>query len=157
MFRNIRYMENNKQELQEQILAVRHFNRFYTKLSGALEDMYLGAPVRLSEARVLYEISAKPGCKAGELSNLLCMDPGYLSRTISCLEKVGLISRKPDPEDRRSRNLHLSDSGQSLIDELGRLAGSQIASLLSPLTTDERRELILAMQQIQNILGDQSL
>ena len=147
-------MKNIETELEQQIQAIRRFNRFYTKLAGILEDMYLGAPVRLSEARVLYEISSQPGCKAGELATELGMDPGYLSRTISCMEKAGFVRRKPDPADRRSRSLYLSQSGQALMEELSRLVVRQTQSFLEPLQPDERRKLVRAMQQIQTLLGD---
>ena len=145
-------MENPDREIDSQIRAIRGFNRFYTRLAGILEDMYLGAPMRLSEARVLYEISVRPGCKAGGLSSRLGMDPGYLSRTIACLEKLDLISREPDPSDRRARTLHLTKDGKAMMDVLNQRSCEKVRSIIKPLDQDQRRRLVQAMQQIQDLL-----
>lgn len=148
-------MDYGQENIDRQVKAIRSFNRFYTRVAGILEDMYLGAPLRLSEARVLYEISVRPGCKAGGLCSRLNMDPGYLSRTISCLEKLDLVQRTPDPGDGRARILYLTDGGSAMMDELNRRSTQQVSAILEPLDSGQREVLVQAMQQIQSLLGDQ--
>ena len=96
-------MENKpvNHELHDAIRSVRRFNRFYTSILGILNEMYLGAPVGLSEARVVYEIFQAPGCRAADLTKRLNMDRGYVSRIISRLEKLDFITRRAQPQGRQ--------------------------------------------------------
>ena len=81
--------------MQEQIEAVRAFNRFYTDFLGLLNQDLYGAPVTLGEARVLLEIGHAPGIRARDLMGLLSMDRGHLSRTLGRLEQRGFIAPPP--------------------------------------------------------------
>lgn len=147
--------DDHPSELQQQVLAMRRFNRFYTDVLGILNEMYLGAPVGLGEARVLYEITQQPGCKAVDLIKWLNMDRGYVSRIITRLEKLDFITRQPSPNDGRVLSLYPSQAGSTLVDELSRRANEQLGVMLGHLTSSERVELIQAMERIQELLSCQ--
>jgi DNA-binding MarR family transcriptional regulator len=46
------------------------------------------------------------------------LDPSTVSRQVADLEKAGLLSREPDPDDRRAIQLQATPSGQSLMKRL---------------------------------------
>jgi DNA-binding MarR family transcriptional regulator len=46
------------------------------------------------------------------------LDPSTVSRQVADLEKAGLLSREPDPDDRRAILLQATPSGQSLMKRL---------------------------------------
>ena len=71
------------------IAEIRRFNRFYTKLLGLLQARYLGSPVGFGEARVLFELGQRPGCRAAQAGQVLGLDRGYLSRLVTALVKKG--------------------------------------------------------------------
>ena len=79
----------------DQISAVRAFNRFYTGKLGVLDQRLLKSPFSLSEARVLYELANRKYPSAKEIGAELGLDPGYLSRIVQKFEEDGLIGRKP--------------------------------------------------------------
>jgi DNA-binding MarR family transcriptional regulator len=81
-------------EKEHAIGAVRHFNRFYTKQIGVLNEGLLESPFTLTEARIIYELANRERATATELGNELGMDPGYLSRTLRTLETRKVITRK---------------------------------------------------------------
>src|SRR5258708_20822933 len=96
------------QDSDDQIAAVRAFNRFYTRKLGVLDQHLLNSPFSLSEARVLYELAHRDDLSAKEIGAELGLDAGYLSRIVQNFDESGLITRKPPPSDRRQYRLALT-------------------------------------------------
>ncbi|MBW6494944.1 MAG: MarR family transcriptional regulator, partial [Burkholderiaceae bacterium] len=102
----------------ERIAAVRRFNRFHTRLVGALGEHLLASKYSLAQVRVLYEIAYASGGKppsAAQLGRTLGLDAGYLSRLLSGLEQAGLVKREPAPGNARRLTLHLSATGRKVF------------------------------------------
>ncbi len=59
----------------------------------------------------LLNISREKGTPATKIAPLLGMEPRSLTRLLKKLEEDGLISRKPDPEDKRSVRIFLTALG----------------------------------------------
>ena len=140
--------------MQEQIEAVRAFNRFYTDFLGLLNQDLYGAPVTLGEARVLLEIGHAPGIRARDLMGRLRMDRGHLSRTLGRLEQRGFIARRRREADRRTLGISLTAPGRKLLAELEKRSKGQIRGILKTLSPERRRELLAAMAVIQGILAE---
>ena len=99
-------------DCDDQISAVRAFNRFYTRKLGVLDQQLLKSPFSLSEARVLYELANRENATAKEIGIELGLDPGYLSRIIQSFDENGLITRKLLTLDRRQYRLSLTAKGR---------------------------------------------
>src|ERR1700730_16361101 len=110
----------SRQDCDDQIAAVRAFNRFYTRKLGVLDQQLLQSPFSLSEARVLYELAHRDDLAAKEIGIELGLDPGYLSRIIQNFDENGLITRKPLPSDRRQYPLSLTAKGRHAVAKIGR-------------------------------------
>lgn len=63
---------------------------------------------------VLRLVGRFPGLPAGELAELLHLDPGTLSGILKRLESAGWLRRRPDPRDRRRALLGLTPQGREL-------------------------------------------
>lgn len=133
--------------------AVRRFSRFYTRRIGVLAEAYLGTRFSVAEARVLYELAARPGITAKELTRELDLDPGYLSRILADFRQRRLLSRAPSTADSRQRLLELTTSGRQAFTTLDEASRRAIRAMLAPLGRDERRRLVAAMDAIQTMLG----
>jgi DNA-binding MarR family transcriptional regulator/N-acetylglutamate synthase-like GNAT family acetyltransferase len=133
--------------------AVRRFNRFYTRQLGLLDEGLLDSPFSLTEVRVLYEIAARPGITATDLRELLALDAGYLSRILRGFRRQGLISAHAAPADRRQRHLRLTDRGRRTFAGLDARSTREVEATLARLSRAERRELIEAMDGIEDLLG----
>ncbi|MCT4654217.1 MAG: helix-turn-helix domain-containing GNAT family N-acetyltransferase [Cohaesibacter sp.] len=139
------------------IADFREFNRFHTRLVGALNEKLLASSYSLPQVRVLYEIANARGGKAPsarDLGEVLQMDTGYLSRLTSAFEKEGLVSRIPSKENAKRLALTLTEKGQAAFAELNSASIEEIKSFLSPLSVTERQELLGAMKRIRRLLGD---
>ena len=143
--------------MDSDVKAVRAFNRFHTRLVGALNEHLLNSNYSLPQERVLYEIANAPRGEAPSARGLggrLHMDTGYLSRLLAGLEAEGLIDRSPSPENAKRLALTLAEKGRAVFDGLDKASAKEVAALLAPLSERERRELVGAMARIRRLLGD---
>lgn len=137
----------------DQIQAVRAFNRFYTRKLGVLDQQLMKSPFALSEARVLYEIAHGGGQSAKEIGLLLGLDPGYLSRIVQSFADGGLILREPLSSDRRQYQLTLTAKGRQAFTRLERMSQDDVGAMLQPLKSEDRRTLTEAMATIERLLS----
>jgi DNA-binding MarR family transcriptional regulator/GNAT superfamily N-acetyltransferase len=144
----------SQHESNDQISAVRAFNRFYTRKLGVLDQQLLKSPFSLSEARVLYELANRDNVAAKEIGIELGLDPGYLSRIIQNFDETGLITRKPLPSDRRQYRLSLTAKGRQAFAKVDRSSHDDVADMLATLPRGDSRRLIEAMAVIERLLGD---
>jgi DNA-binding MarR family transcriptional regulator/GNAT superfamily N-acetyltransferase len=140
--------------LERQALAMRRFNRFYTRLIGVLDEGHLDSPYSLSAVRVLYELVHRNGLTANRLARELGLDSGYLSRILARLRKRGLTTSSPSPEDARRAELSLTAAGRAEFQPLYDRSQAKNVALLEPLAPAERRRLLKAMRSIEEILGE---
>lgn len=72
-----------------------------------------GAPQTLSVAQieVLQYLTDVPGARASELGRALRLAPATVSTLIGQLLARGALERRPDPDDRRAWQLHVTRSG----------------------------------------------
>jgi DNA-binding MarR family transcriptional regulator/N-acetylglutamate synthase-like GNAT family acetyltransferase len=138
---------------EDAIASVRHFNRFYTKQLGVLNEGLLESPFTLSEARIIYELANRAKATATELANELAMDAGYLSRTLRSLESRKILVRKTSTSDARQSVLELTPTGRREFENLDRLSRNQIEEVLNDLSVAEQKRLLVAMESIQKLLS----
>ena len=140
-------------DCDDQISMVRAFNRFYTGRLGVLDHQILQSSLSLSEARVLYELANRENPSAKAIGSELGLDPGYLSRIVQKIEADGLISRKPEPADRRRYRLTLTARGRQTYSKLDRGSQEQVGGMLSLLSEGDRQRLTGAMATIKRLLA----
>ncbi|MBS4784888.1 MAG: GNAT family N-acetyltransferase [Clostridiales bacterium] len=134
-----------------QVKAIRTFSRYYTNILGLLNQHILESDLSLSEVRVLHEIDKCENCTSAALAGILCLDPGYLSRTLKHFEQSGLLIRQPSPDDRRAYLLRLTDEGKQVIAQLNGRSDRQIEQLIAPLSIRERAELVKDLTSAKTI------
>jgi DNA-binding MarR family transcriptional regulator/GNAT superfamily N-acetyltransferase len=142
-----------QQDSDDQISAVRAFNRFYTRKLGVLDQQLLKSPFSLSEARVLYELANGENLAAKEIGIELGLDPGYLSRIIQNFDENGLITRKPLSSDRRQYQLGLTAKGRQAFAKVDRSSHDDVAAMLATLPRGDSERLVGAMAVIERLLG----
>jgi len=141
------------EELLKRIDAVRQFNRFYTQKIGVLHEGLLNSPFSLTEVRVLYELAHRERPVASELGKDLGLDPGYLSRILSCFKSKGFIASRPSKKDGRTSVLRLTKKGQAAFAPLNERARDEIGVLMGALSESDQTRLVRAMETIKEILS----
>lgn len=139
--------------MTDAVVALRAFNRFYTRHVGALDAAYLGSEISLPEARLLYEIAVRKTAVASELVEALGLDTGYASRLLKGLEARGLIVRGRG-RDARQRPLSLTPEGKIAFDTLDCQTRDHIAASIAHLTSSEQQQLAAALETVAALLGE---
>jgi DNA-binding MarR family transcriptional regulator/N-acetylglutamate synthase-like GNAT family acetyltransferase len=140
--------------IDENIHAVRAFNRFYTRQIGVLREGLLKSPFSLTELRVLYEIAQRQQPTATELCQQLGLDPGYLSRILRGFEKRGLVRKSASEADGRQSLLGLTARGKQTFATLDTRQSEEVATMLRRLPAAEQARLVQAVRVIETVLGD---
>ncbi len=134
------------------IAALRHFNRFYTRTIGVLDQHIVKSPFSLTEARVLYELAHRERPTAKDIGTALGLDPGYLSRIVQTFLDGKLIARTASPDDRRQFHLTLTAKGRTVFAALNSKSHASTAELLGKLPPEATPRLIAAMAEIERLL-----
>lgn len=142
-----------EQEIAAQIAGVREFNRFYTARLGLLRRRHLDGEFALTEARILYEIAARPKVTAAVLCGVLELDAGYLSRLLASLRRRRLVRQEASARDARERLLTLTRAGEESVARLNEQSDRQIDELLQKLGAGERKALVEALNRVRGILA----
>ncbi|MGX7672745.1 bifunctional helix-turn-helix transcriptional regulator/GNAT family N-acetyltransferase [Plantactinospora sp. DSM 117369] len=140
--------------LAPQASAVRDFNRFYTRIIGALDEGLVHTPFSLTDGRVIYELAQRPATEVPALRRELALDPGYLSRILSRFAADGLVERSQSPVDARRQVITLTEAGRAAYDLLNERTQTEIESLLTRLSGTDRERLVEAMRTIRSLLGE---
>ena len=139
--------------MEQQVDAVRAFNRFYTARIGVLRRGYLRTRWTLGEARVLYELAQRDAVAVADLRADLQIDPGYLSRILAQLERAGAIRRVRSADDGRRRLASLTARGRRAFATLDARSAADTRALLEHVPDTGRRRLVAAMETIRSVLA----
>lgn len=143
-------------QLAQQIAAIRDFNRFYTARLGLLRRRHLDGEFALTEARILYEVSAHPKLTASALQETLELDAGYLSRLLSGLIRRKLIRRVTSDTDAREKPLVLTATGQKAVARLDQQSTLHIHTMLAHLNAADREALVRSLAGVRRLLEGQA-
>ncbi len=135
------------------VLAVRRFNRFYTRAIGALRRNFLDTPWSLAEMRVLFEIANGKDVTASMVGRALDLDAAYLSRLLQKFEKEGLVRRVRSAADARASHLSLTAEGRRQFTAANKRQIAHTTDMLARLGPGARRELVTAMRAIESLLA----
>ena len=76
--------------------------------------------------RILYFVARRPGITVGQLLTILRVTHQNIQRALAGLIRDGFIEQRTAPEDRRQRQLFVTDKGRSLFERLSERQFSRI-------------------------------
>lgn len=92
------------------------------------------------QARLLLTLDRIPGENQGHYADMLDVEPITLCRMVDRLEDAGLVERRPDPDDRRARRLHLTAKSREKLTRLRERLDTMVDEMLSGMSDAERDE-----------------
>ena len=104
----------------------------------------------------LIAIHTHPGIDATRLSAVIAFDRSTLGSAIERLEAKAYVERKPAPEDRRIKLLHLTRSGASILRQIMPAVERAQARMLEPLKPADRKTLMGLLTQLVDLNNEAS-
>jgi DNA-binding MarR family transcriptional regulator len=107
--------------------------------------------VPYAAAGLLTELVCRGECRASDLAHHRIVDASVVSRQVAQLEHAGLISRRPDPADKRVALLRATAAGERAVADLERKKVEWISEALATWDDAKVRELA---QLLGEAMGD---
>jgi DNA-binding MarR family transcriptional regulator len=113
------------------------------------------APLELEprEFALLRAVAASEGQSQQAVGARLQIPPSRMVAFVDVLEQRGLLERRQNPSDRRTRALYLTDAGRELLTRAFALAVEHERDLCADLSADEREQLLALLQRVGVRLG----
>ncbi|EEA01895.1 transcriptional regulator, MarR family [Burkholderia sp. H160] len=112
-------------------------NVVVAEMDAALKDLDING----QQMGILLSVKQGVATTPFELSKLLGIDTGLMTRMLDKLESKGLLERSRDPDDRRVVNLTLTAEGQKISARIPEIAPHVLNARLRKFTKAEFAEL----------------
>lgn len=106
---------------------VRCETRLYNALNDRLRERH---GIVTSQYEFLHYLRERPGSRVADLATEFAVGIGATSKGIDRLERQGWVARQPNPADRRSSLLVLTEEGTRLTDAAERTFTERVTELI---------------------------
>ncbi|GAB4302720.1 MAG: MarR family transcriptional regulator [Methylophaga sp.] len=118
------------------------------QLQVQAEQLNLGiSPMHI---RVLKIIDRKSPCTAVDIASFLGRDKAQITRLVGSLMEHGLITRQPNPNDKRSHYLRTTAAGEAIVRKISTID----KKTLQLMTKDLEPEALSEFQRISQLMAD---
>ncbi len=93
------------------------------------------------ERRIIINVERTPGATQIEIANLLEIEPQNLIRPLDKLVAENLIEKRPDPKDRRSNTLFITQQCRTVLAKINKMMNTMRPIALANLSTEEIEQL----------------
>jgi len=139
------YREDSFLPIQRVALAL---GQARNRLTAELDSALAGTGVSGSHIGALLLLSLGVARTSVEVSKLLGIDPGFMTRVVDRLERQGLVGRTRDCLDRRVVNLTLTEAGRNLATQIAEIVPAVLNQRLSSFTPHEFRALQMLLGKL---------
>lgn len=87
-----------------------------------------------------------------ELVHRLALDKSTVTRQVDALERLGLVTRRPDPDDARARVVELTPDGRARVDAALATSASNWRDQLAKWDPEDIRSLITLMRRLDSLM-----
>jgi DNA-binding MarR family transcriptional regulator len=105
------------------------------------------------QAGMLVRLAANEGRSQQAIAAMLGVNATRMVFLVDELEKLGLVERRRNPDDRRSHALYLTDQGRAALARVGAVAARHEEQMSAGLSGAERGELISLLRRVAAAQG----
>jgi DNA-binding MarR family transcriptional regulator len=122
-------------------------------LATALDRQLAPFGLTAQQAALLLHVSRQPAASPSQLMTALGTDTAGMTRLADRLEGKHLIKRHPNPQDRRSVLIALTEHGQALVPRLGPVFGGVTRRLFNGFSAGEIGDLTAMLERMAENLA----
>lgn len=111
-------------------------------------DALAAEGMRMMHHAVLSAVGELSPVSQAELGRTLRIDPKDMVAIVNDLQRDGLVTRTPDPRDRRKNAVEISADGRRRLRRTQQLGDEANAELTADLTPAEREQLVALLTRI---------
>jgi DNA-binding MarR family transcriptional regulator len=112
---------------------------------------WTAADLTFTQLRGLSVLARKQPRRMSDLAEALDMTPASASALIDRMDQRGFVTRRSDPDDRRTVLVELSRRGQHILDIMERGSSDHFGRLIEKMTADEREALATTLRAFLRI------
>lgn len=109
--------------------------------------------LRVPELRCLAFLRQTPGSNLTDLAEYVGVSLPSMSKIVDSLTERGLISRQPDPRDRRRVQLSLTDAGSTELTAARRMAMAAFSEKLTQLDRGDIETVVRSLHLLRRLFG----
>jgi DNA-binding MarR family transcriptional regulator len=103
--------------------------------------------------QTMFHLARNQGSNQAALADVLDVEPITLARQIDRLEAMGLVERRPDPDDRRARLLFLGQGASPVLEQMVKLGEATREAAMAGMNEDERATLFNLLKRVRDNLS----
>ncbi|MCR9128080.1 MAG: MarR family transcriptional regulator [Alphaproteobacteria bacterium] len=120
------------------------------KASGLIARAYQARfGLTIQEWRIIAVLGAGAALTAQGLCEATAMDKVTVSRAVRRLDTRGLVTRRPNPSDKRASDITLTGEGEAIYAEVAPLALQYEQAMVDELTRAERDQLMTLLAKLE--------
>jgi DNA-binding MarR family transcriptional regulator len=121
-------------------------------VSQLLRRFRASATLPMPQITALVWLARSGSLTTSQLATLVSVRPQSMAHTVGELEAGGLVSRAPDPDDRRQTRIELTEAGEQAVAEFRRVGDRAIAeTIVTELDAGEQRQLADALELLRRL------
>jgi MarR family 2-MHQ and catechol resistance regulon transcriptional repressor len=148
-------MSDNQEQSQLDLRLFRIWLKASAALSHNIQKDIEGYNLNHEYFMVLELLYSKGPQPVQKISETLSIPSGSITYVVNKLEKLGLVERKSNPDDRRAFFVVLTEKGEALFNDIFPKHVATISRNLSFITDEEKEQLMMLLKKIG--IGAQSL
>jgi DNA-binding MarR family transcriptional regulator len=130
----------DKSELVQEVVEL---ERQVSRIIGRYApSVWIDSGLTLAQLRSLFLIANEGSTNFRKLAEALKVTPANVTGIVDRLEEQRLVSRTPNPEDRREITLQATDKGNALVSNLKEAGIKEMTQILSLLSSGELSALV---------------
>ena len=123
-------------------------------LRASIRSDYPWEKLPMAQIEILQRLHAEPGLRVNDLAERHRLANNTVSVLVQQLVVAGLVTRAPDPADRRAVRLDLTDQGRRMLSEWRQAHERRFDAALDRLAVADRTALLAALPALSRLVDE---